>query len=231
MHRRTNSYSYTAVERVPPACTEFSNTASCNEGFVRGSKERRSLDRVQLPLPGTSKLRHRGYLAVNVSQAVPATIKYAITEDACSPTPLPCKVPPPSILTMQRPRSPSKSSRMGVSSEDSLLDQALADIREQLVSPMCLSLYVYVGCAVTLVVEYACSCLRISWSMLCLVKKATLFDVPCLALDCTAGFEDAKKQLCGENGLLAAGYPSGERGNASKSTGATAAAAPENHNC
>ena len=135
MHRRTNSYSYTAAERVPPACAEFNNIANCSEGFVRGSNQRRSLDRIQQSLPRPSKLRHSGYIAVNVSQAVPAAVKYSISEDASFPTPLPCKVPPPSILTMQRPRSPSKSSRKGVNSEDSPLDQALADIKEQLVSP------------------------------------------------------------------------------------------------
>lgn len=133
MHRRTNSYSYTAAERVSPAHAELSHITSCNEEFVRGATERRSLDRIKQSLEVQSKLRHRGYFAVNVTQAVPAAIKYAVSEEANCTLPLPSTVPPPSIL-MQRPRSPSKSSRMEILSDNSLLDQALAAIKEQLVS-------------------------------------------------------------------------------------------------
>ena len=136
MIRRTNSYSYTAAERVSPACTDYNNISICIEDCIRGSsKDRNSLDRIQHSLPGASKLRHSGYLAVKVRQAVPAAVKFAVSDDASFPTPLPCKVPPPAILTMQRPRTPSKSSRAAMSSEDSPLDEALAEIKEQLVSP------------------------------------------------------------------------------------------------
>lgn len=120
-HRRTNSYSYTANTQLALAFEEkLLNTeaSSCPEAFLR-STERRSYRSTA----DTSKARHQGYKAVAVKQTLPANIKFSTSKEESD--------------DMSRPRSPSKTSRMeirNVEHNEPVLDNALAAIREQLVS-------------------------------------------------------------------------------------------------
>lgn len=118
MHRRTNSYSYTvssSSNHIPPplAVAKRLSNSHHSEEFVRNTLDRRSYNK-----QNTSLSANKGYRTVTLSLAVPGTIRYSIEE-------------------MYRPRSPNKPLKSGVKCSDVAipeLDNALTDIREQLVS-------------------------------------------------------------------------------------------------
>lgn len=124
MHRRTNSYSYTASElgklQPPPVLSKRYSNSHCIEELQRNTEERRSYRKSTANLLG-----NRGYRSLKVSQAFPATVRFSVnTEDLFLPLP-----------DMYRPRSPTKSPK---TKQDTfcvpVLDNALTAIKDQLVS-------------------------------------------------------------------------------------------------
>lgn len=124
MHRRTNSYSYTASDLnkiVPPplVLSKLANTQQ-NDEFLRNAEERRSYRK-----PISSLSANKGYCSVGIPQALPASIRFSVNFEE---------------FEMHRPRSPVKPPSKGAkqSPPDSFsvpsLDSALAEIKEQLVS-------------------------------------------------------------------------------------------------
>ena len=122
MHRRTNSYSYTAsdLNKVvpPPLILSKKLDTQRSEEFIKNTEERRSYRK------NTSSLSaNKGYRTLGISQAQPALIRFSVNfEDT----------------DMHRPRSPVKT-KGGKQSSDAghsvpSLDNALAEIQEQLVS-------------------------------------------------------------------------------------------------
>ncbi len=136
-HRRANSFSTTATGSedslssvpLPPILINRLNSVSAskfaaNETFVRTSEERRSFTNgYSDTLNSPRLLPARAYKGVTISRATPATIRFSVTPEYDW------------LFDMSRPRSPSKSWRTGPNDAGvPSLDQALASIKEQLVS-------------------------------------------------------------------------------------------------
>ncbi len=139
-HRRSNSYSLPpaagcnekqSILPPPPILSNRLNTATLEptkfatlQQFTRASGERRSFSSSQStdtwsPVRNSS----RSYKGVSISRATPALVRYNISPDTDW------------LFDMSRPRSPSKVWKSGpVDAGVPSLDQALAAVKEQLVS-------------------------------------------------------------------------------------------------
>ena len=155
-HRRSNSYSLPpaagcnedqSIIPPPPILSNRLNTAASErpkfatlQQFTRASGERRSFNSSQTtdtwsPVRNSS----RSYKGVAISRATPALVRYNISPETDW------------IFDMNRPRSPSKVWKSGpVDAGVPSLDQALAAVKEQLVSPHTITYKLHTIIALTL---------------------------------------------------------------------------------